>query len=149
MSEETPAPEYPFPWMPLAAGNVELVGHDGFSYVDRDGRTYWSGTEPSAEDAADAVANPRTVPAPVPQSLTPAQFMVALRKVLGISEGTIYTIISGLPDQEQQEDARDLFERAQSFRRDNPILAVLAAANGNTSEEIDNVFRVGATLFND
>ena len=60
MQESNPAPEYPFPWMPLAIGDVTLVAWDGFSYVDQLGRTYRSGAEPSAEDAIDAVAHPAT-----------------------------------------------------------------------------------------
>ncbi len=62
---QTEPPEFPFPWMPLQVGNVEIVGWDGFSYVDRSGRTYWSGAEPSEVDCADAVQNPRPCPAPV------------------------------------------------------------------------------------
>lgn len=62
---ETPPPEYPFPWMPLLVGAIELVGWDGHSYVDRQARTYWSGlAEPSEVDAQDAVSTPRTPPAP-------------------------------------------------------------------------------------
>ena len=45
---------------PLTVGSVTLTAWDGFSYVDDAGRTYWSGAaEPSAEDAADALNNPR------------------------------------------------------------------------------------------
>lgn len=60
MSEEA---EYPYPWMPLAIGDIEIVGWDGFSYVERNGRTYWSGETPSEADALDAVGTPRVQPA--------------------------------------------------------------------------------------
>jgi hypothetical protein len=52
-------PEYPFDWMPLAVGDITVVGWDGYSYIDTLGRTYWSGAaEPSAEDATDVITNP-------------------------------------------------------------------------------------------
>jgi hypothetical protein len=51
-------------FLPLVAGLITLIGWDGFSYVGHDGRTYWSGAEtPTAEDAADCLATPRTPPA--------------------------------------------------------------------------------------
>jgi hypothetical protein len=55
---------YPFEWMPLAVGGIEVVGWDGYSYVDRAGRTYWSGESPSEADALAAVGTPRAIPAP-------------------------------------------------------------------------------------
>lgn len=147
MPEETPAPEFPFPWMPLAVAGVEIVGWDGYSYVDRTGRTYWSGlAEPNAEDAADAVETPRTPPAPVPDVITRAQFIIAARRQLGLNEGEVFALISGLPAGEVQETARNLWENAREFRRANTFLNQLAELNGNTPAEIDEVFRVGAAL---
>lgn len=61
------APEYPCAWMPLAVGALEIVGWDGYSYVDREGRTYWSGAEPNEADAQDAVTTRREPVATEPQ----------------------------------------------------------------------------------
>lgn len=107
--------------------------------------------EPSQSNALADITHALATPPPpaVPPAITPAQFMAAARKLLGITEGTIYALISAIPDNEAQDDARDLFERATRFRRDNPLIAALAAINGNTGEQIDGVFRLGATLFNE
>lgn len=60
--EQEPTPAFPFEWMPLQVGQVNIVGWDGFSYIDENGLTYWSGLEPSAEDCASSVNTPRVIP---------------------------------------------------------------------------------------
>lgn len=136
---EPEAPEFPYEWMPLAVGNIEIVNWDGHSYVDRTGRTYWSGQEPTAEDAADAVTTLRIPPPEVPQEVTRPRFIIALRKVLNITEGTVYAMISGLPA-EQQEDVRDWFDHGVFFDRADPLLNAVATSQGITSEQLDAVF---------
>jgi hypothetical protein len=148
---EAPAPEpapvvYPFDWMPLPVGAVEIVGWDGFSYVDRAGRTYWSGAEPGEADAIDAVENgaaPAAL-APVPESIGPAQIRIALRRI-GVTSGQIYALISALPA-EAQDDARDLWDYATVIRRDHALIATLAAGLGLSAEQVDDVFRAAATI---
>lgn len=140
-------PEFPFPWMPLAVAGVEIVNWDGYSYVDRAGRTYWSGaSEPTEADALAALQTPRTPPAPVPQIISRAEFIIAARRVIGLTEGAVFALLSQLPAGEQQETARDLWENAREFHRDNTFIAALAQLNGTTSEQIDEVFRTGANL---
>jgi hypothetical protein len=46
-------------FLPRTAAGVELVAWDGFSYVARDGRTFWSGADPSAADLDGALSAPR------------------------------------------------------------------------------------------
>lgn len=98
----------------------------------------------AAADIAAALAAP--VVAPVPESISRAEFVIAARRVLGITEGAIFALISQLPAGEEQETARDLWENAREFRRSNRFIAALAALNGNTPEQLDEVFRVGAAL---
>lgn len=105
-------------------------------------------TYPEVSDATliDAIENPPAAVVPVPDVISRAEFVIALRRVLGLVEGDVFALISQLPSGEQQETARDLWENAREFRRDNSFLAGLAQLNGNTSEEIDEVFRVGSAL---
>jgi hypothetical protein len=102
--------------------------------------------EASDEVLAAAIAAAVNAPAPVPQVISRAEFVIAARRVLGITEGAIHALISQLPAGETQETARDLWENAREFRRDNSFLAALAQLNGNTAAEIDEVFRTGAAL---
>ena len=104
--------------------------------------------DPSADNAvADiehALAHP--APAPVPHVLPRSSFIVAIRRVLGITSDDVLAIIEQLPAGDQRDTARDLWANARSFYRSNSFVTALAALNGNTPAQLDEVFRVGATL---
>ena len=147
MSEPTPFQEYAVP------GFGTVIRHEDGCYIVRmaDGRVVGfaaPGGSPvqanAAADIAATIANPPA--APVPVSISRAAFVIAARRVLGLTEGTIYALISQLPEGEQRETARDLYENALEFRRDNSLLVALAQLNGNTEEQVDEIFRTGATL---
>jgi len=78
-------------------------------------------------------------PAPVPDSVSPLQARRALRNV-GLLE-TVNDIVAAADD-----DTRDAWEYTIEVRRDSPILAELSTQLGMTSEQIDDLFRVAATL---
>lgn len=102
--------------------------------------------QPSDAALAAAIVGLADQPSAVPSVLTRTQFVIAARRVLGITEGTVFALISQLPQGETQETARDLWVNAVEFHRDNTFLNTLAQLNGNASEQIDEVFRVGAAL---
>jgi hypothetical protein len=141
--EKTPFTEY-F----CSLGTV--IAHDAGSYVIRlpDGRVIGilaNGELSEANVEAD-IASPAVPATPVPEVISRAEFVIAARRVLNVTEATIFALISQLPAGEQQETARDLWEHAREFRRDNSMLIALAQLNGNTPEQLDQVFRVGAAL---
>lgn len=149
MPDEIPSPE-PAPFAEYECSLGTVINHDAGSYVIRtpDGRVIGilANGELSAANVETDIASPATPPAPVPDSISRAEFVIAARRVLGITEGTVFALISMLPAGEQQETARDLWENALTFKRGNALLNALAAANGNTPEQLDEVFRVGASL---
>jgi len=135
-------------FLPRIAAGVQIVAWDGFSYVAADGRTFWSGAAPSAADLDSALMDPRPPappPAPVPESVGPAQLRIAMRHLHGISAGQVYAVISALPEA-QQDDARDLWDYATAIKRDHPLVAAFAAAFGIAPADIDDVFRHAATI---
>lgn len=149
MPDEIPAPEIPpFAEYPCSLGTV--FNHDSGSYIIRtpDGRVIGipANGDLSAANVETDIANPPVPVVPVPASVSRAEFVIAARRVLNLTEGDVYALISQLPEGEQRETARDLWENASVFHRNNSFLAGLAALNGNTPEQIDEVFRVGATL---
>lgn len=89
-------------------------------------------------------------PEPVPAFITPAQLRIAARRVLGIDratlEGTVAAIIAGIQDEATRDDARDKWDLATVIERNHPLIAVVAQAFGKTNAEVDQMFRVGATL---
>lgn len=147
MSEAPQFQEYEVP------GIGTVIRHEGDSYIVRlpDGRVVGyaapAGTPFKANAAADIAATLANPPAaPVPEVISRAEFVIAARRVLGLTEGGIFAIISLLPAGEQRETARDLWENAREFRRHNSFLVTLAQLNGNTPAELDEVFRAGAAL---
>lgn len=97
-------------------------------------------TQPLTTEALAAyLANPPAWVASVPQEVTRPRFIIALRKVLSITEGAVYAIISGLPA-EQQEDVRDWFDHGVFFDRADPLLNAVATSQGITAEQLDAVF---------
>lgn len=145
-------PEYSVTVEPLGPVTViDPEGEPGYRVRLADGRVTafpaHSGDPSEANAAADiahAIAHPP--PVPVPPVISRAEFIIAARRVLGITEGNVFALISQLPAGEPQETARDLFEHAREFRRSNSFMTALAQLNGNTSEQLDEVFRVGAAL---
>jgi hypothetical protein len=95
------------------------------------------------EALADWLANPPPYVPGVPQELTRPRFMMGLRKALGLTEGAVFAMISGIEDAELQEDVRDWYEHGVFFRRDDALLNSVADAQGITAEQLDEVFRVG------
>jgi hypothetical protein len=93
---------------------------------------------------------PPPAPPPVPEYITPAQLRIAVRRVLGIDrgtlEGTVAAIIAGISDPAARGDAQDKWDLATVIERSHPLIDVVRQAFGKTHAEVDDMFRVGATL---
>jgi hypothetical protein len=149
MSDE-PIEETPFETYECSLGTV--IGHtkdehgQGYLIQQTDGQTVGvlANGEPSVDAVEGDIANPRALPAPVPTEITRPRFIIGLRKVLGLTEGHVFALISSIADPEEQEDARDWWEHGVFFRRDDHWLLLMAERQGVTPEQLDNVFRNGA-----
>ena len=82
---------------------------------------------------------PAPEPVPVPLSITPLQARRALRAagLLGAVNGAVASA---------DPDIQDAWEYAIEVRRDNPIIAGMAASLGLTEAQLDDLFRQAATL---
>lgn len=76
---------------------------------------------------------------PVPKSVTPLQMRKALRQ-----EGLKTSIDTYLAAQD--EEVQEAWEYATEVDRDNDMIAACATALGKTTQEIDDLFRLAATL---
>ncbi|MBJ7543270.1 hypothetical protein [Rhodomicrobium udaipurense] len=89
--------------------------------------------------AAGGVPSPAPVVSePVPASVTPLQIVRALRQA-GL-KGAFDAALA--VDAEAKED----FNLAREIERDDPLVASIATALGKTSAEVDDIFRLAATL---
>lgn len=94
---------------------------------------------------ADLVSSPPPPPPdPVAPVLSRTQFVIAARRVLGLTDDVAMKLIGQLPDAEVRATALDLWENADEFHRDNKVLLGLAKMGGYTADQLDKVFRTGA-----
>jgi hypothetical protein len=97
-----------------------------------------------AIDEATAQAARKGLPAtatlsPVPPAVSPLQARRALRRE-GLLDAVLALVAASEPD------ARDAWEYAVEFRRDDPLLRALAGQLGLTEADIDNLFRTAAAI---
>ena len=106
----------------------------------------------TAEQAAVQAAIDAHVPppAPVPESITPAQLRVAARRLYGITaeqiDGVADAIIGSIPDDNERNDSRLMWDYAVVIERKNPLLVPAGALLELTDAQLDEVFRVGALI---
>lgn len=87
-----------------------------------------------AQIAADAAA-----PAPVPSSITPRQARLAL-----LGAGLLSNVTTAIAAAD--EATKIAWEFATYVKRDNPIIAAMAAQLGLTSAQVDDLFRAAAAI---
>ena len=87
---------------------------------------------------AGAFVRPQTT-APVPEAVTPVQFRRALRQA-GLYDAVAAYVAT------QDADTQDAWEYAVSIPRDDALVARAAAELGQSDEEVDDLFRLAATL---
>lgn len=87
----------------------------------------------------DVPQEPTELPPPVPSQVTPLQMRKAIR-----ASGLRALVVSYL--QTADEATVEAWEYALTIERDNAMIAGAAAALGKTEAEIDDLFRLAATL---
>lgn len=80
----------------------------------------------------------------VPKIVTPRQIRLALI-LSGVSLDIIETAINSLPEP-QKSMTRITWEYSVEFQRTNPMISAMSPMLGLTSEQIDNLFILAATL---
>jgi hypothetical protein len=89
-------------------------------------------------------------PLPVPDAASPATIRVALRRLHGVTnaqlDATVGAVLAAIPDPGERDDAETLWLYSVSIRRDHPIVAAVGAALNLTPAEVDDVFRLAATI---
>lgn len=90
------------------------------------------------------------VPEPVPEAASPATIRVALRRLHGVTnaalDATVGAVLAGISDPGERDDAETLWLYSVSIRRDHALVAAVGAALNLTPAEVDDVFRLAATI---
>lgn len=88
---------------------------------------------------ADGGFTPSTTPGPVPETVSPLQFRRALRQA-GLYDAVAAYVAT------QDADTQDAWEYAVTIARTDPLVAQAAAGLGQSDDEVDDLFRLAATL---
>lgn len=87
------------------------------------------------EDEIDAERKAR-----IPQQCTPAQGLVALFALKGITDADLLTAIGNIQDEVQRYTAMTGFQRATEWRRDSPTMQAMAQLLGLTEADLDALY---------
>lgn len=100
-------------------------------------------TMPTQEDVAAAMLLPE--PVPVPESVSLRQFRMSLKRA-GLFAAVDSLRTNPALTLQQRDDLTEFLEFSNSIERDHPLIAALSPMIGVTTEQIDDVFRIAATL---
>ena len=81
---------------------------------------------------------------PAPQTCTPAQGLVALYALHGITEQQINDAIAAIPDPVERYTAQIGYSRATEWRSDSPTMLALAALLGLDDTQLDALYAYAA-----
>ena len=81
-----------------------------------------------------------------PAVCTPAQGLVALYAVKGITEETLLATIDSIADPVERYTARIAFSRATEWRRDSQAMQTLAVLLSLTESDLDELFTFAVTV---
>lgn len=93
----------------------------------------------------DLVPPPAPVPDPVPEEVTLRQFLMAADRSGLLATLEALKTADGIP-QQTRRDIHFFLEYSNFIERNHPLIAQLAPVIGVTSDQIDSVFRLAATL---
>ena len=89
---------------------------------------------------------PEPPPPPVPTSCSPAQGLVALFAVKGITEDAIHAAIAQIPDPVERYKAQIGFTRATQWERQSATMQAMAALLSLSEADLDALFTFAAEV---
>lgn len=91
---------------------------------------------------------PEPEPEPVPQSVTPAQGLMALYVLKGITEDDVLAAINSIEDPTLRYQAQIAYKKATSWDRGSVTMQTVAQLLALTQEDMDQLFTLAATYTN-
>lgn len=92
----------------------------------------------------------RPVIVPVPLTISPAQLRIAVRRALFMDSAALDSFVSAvfanIADDGEREDAETLWTFSTTIERSHPLVVAAAAALSLDDEQVDNLFRIAATI---
>lgn len=79
------------------------------------------------------------------QSLSRVEFRTAFKNA-GMTTAVIIAAIASVANESEQEDLQIVWEDAQTFKRLDPLVQLIASRAGKTAEEIDAIWNSALTI---
>lgn len=124
----------PAPWMGRAGTPAPEYDPVGQSCT-------WDGSKWVVEDVVPE-------PAPVPDEVTPAQGLMALHALKGITEDDVLAAIDTTQDPALRYQAQIAYQKATRWQRVSVTMQTVAALLGLTEQDMDDLFSLAATFDN-
>ncbi|MGB3069394.1 MAG: hypothetical protein WBC18_12640, partial [Ottowia sp.] len=96
--------------------------------------------EQQLADWVNSYVPPEPEPDPIPEVCSPAQGLVALFALKGITEDDIHAVIASIADPVQRYTARIAFTKATEWRRGSQSVQTLAGLLSLTEGDLDELF---------
>lgn len=110
-----------------------------------DGWVVMTGQRPQDDYVANETGEWVPAPVPVPQTVTPAQGLMALYALKGITEDDILAAIGTIEDATLRYQAQIAYKKATAWDRESESMAVVAQLLALTEADKDALFTLGAT----
>ena len=81
-----------------------------------------------------------------PQSCTPAQGLIALYELRGVTDADIVAMIDAIADPVEQYRARIAYTRTSDWQRTHPVIVLAAQQLSLTNDDIDALFAHAASV---
>lgn len=111
-----------------------------------DGWVVMQEDRPTPDHVATTAGEWALPPTPVPQTVTPAQGLMALYVNHSITEADISAAIAGIEDDAMRYQATIAFTRATMWERQSEALGLVAGLMSLTEADLDAAFTLGATF---
>jgi hypothetical protein len=113
-----------------------------------DGWVVMQGERPTPNHVANADGEWVLPPAPIPQTVTPAQGLMALYSLKGITDDDIQVAIGSIEDPALRYQAQISYKKATVWERTSVSWQVLAGLLGLTESDQDELLALAATYTN-
>lgn len=92
------------------------------------------------------LAEPEPPPTPVPTSATPAQGLMALYQLKGITEDDIETAVAGIADPGERYAAQIAYRKTTTWEKDSPSMQSFGALLQLTEQDFVDLFTLAPTI---